>query len=313
MCVYSIIVPAYNEEQSLRLFYDAVIPAFEKTGEPFEVIFVNDGSIDNTWQIIKDLARADSRIKGCRFSRNFGQQSAILCGMEKSVGQAVIVMDADLQDPPEVALEMIEKWKEGYEIVHGKRKKRDGESLFKRATAKLFYRFTRKITGLDIPQNVGDFKLYDRKAVDALLSMPERDRLLRVQTAWIGFSQTFVEFDRPKRIAGETHYTLKKMVKLAKAGVFPNTNFTLTLPLKMGVLLGIASVSCFITFAILCCCGIFFGGLTAWLFPTLGILTSLVLASQGLSNVHTHMIYREVQNRPRYIVAEEENFKEETC
>ena len=231
MSKYSIVVPAYNEEKSLRLFYDAVTPMMESLKEEYELIFVNDGSMDATKEILKGLAAQDKRVKVCSFSRNFGQQAALLCGMEAASGDAVIAMDADLQDPPEVALEMIEKWKEGYEVVHGTRKKRKGETAFKKGTAKLFYGFTRKITGMDIQRDSGDFKLYDRKVVDVLLKMGEHDRLLRAQVAWVGFKQTCVEFSRPERIAGESHYTVKKMLKLAEAGIFPNTDYTLTLPI----------------------------------------------------------------------------------
>ena len=309
MCKYSIVVPAYNEEKTLQLFYDAVTPVMDRTGENYELIFINDGSTDETGAIADKLAQEDKRVKVCHFSRNFGQQAALLCGLEKSSGAAVICMDADLQDPPEIALAMIEKWKEGYEVVHGKRKKRKGESAFKKATANLFYKITRKITGLELPQNTGDFKLFDRKVVQAVLSMQEHDRLLRVQTAWVGFKQTFVEFDRPKRIAGETHYTVKKMVKMAQAGIFPNTDYMLTLPIKLGFLLGFASVACFITFIVLACCGVYFGGLTAWLFPTVGLFAALLLVSQGVANIHTNMIYKEVQNRPKYIVTREKNFE----
>lgn len=309
MCKYSIVVPAYNEEKTLQLFYDAVTPVMDRTGENYELIFINDGSTDETGAIADKLAQEDKRVKVCHFSRNFGQQAALLCGLEKSSGAAVICMDADLQDPPEIALAMIEKWKEGYEVVHGKRKKRKGESAFKKATANLFYKITRKITGLELPQNTGDFKLFDRKVVQAVVSMQEHDRLLRVQTAWVGFKQTFVEFDRPKRIAGETHYTVKKMVKMAQAGIFPNTDYMLTLPIKLGFLLGFASVACFITFIVLACCGVYFGGLTAWLFPTVGLFAALLLVSQGVANIHTNMIYKEVQNRPKYIVTREKNFE----
>ena len=310
MAKYSIIVPAYNEEKSLQLFYDAVTPLMESLQEEYEMIFVNDGSRDATKEILSGLANRDKRVKVCNFSRNFGQQAALLCGLQEASGEAVIAMDADLQDPPEVALEMIKKWKEGFDIVHGKRRKRRGEGVFKRATAFVYYRFMRKITGIDMPKDVGDFKLYDRKVVDAILSMGEHDRLLRAQAAWVGFKQTNVEFDRPERVAGETHYTLKKMVKLAQAGVFPNTDYTLSLPIKLGLLLGFASLACFITFIVLTCLGIFFGGMLAWLFPTVGALFAVVLVCQGLANMHTAMIYREVQNRPKYIVAEKLNFDE---
>ena len=309
MSKYSIVVPAYNEEESLRLFYETTVPAFETLNEEFEMIFVNDGSTDATQEILTALAEQDKRVKVCRFSRNFGQQAALLCGLEQSTGDAVIAMDADLQDSPKAALEMIEKWKAGYQIVHGKRKSRKGESAFKKRTADMFYKLASKITGLDIPQNVGDFKLYDRKVVNAILSMPEHDRLLRTQTAWLGFKQAFVEFDRPKRVAGTTHYTLKKMVKLAQSGILPNTEAGLTLPIKLGIFLGFASVACFITFIVLSCLGVDFGGLTAWLFPTIGLGSSITLISQGRANLHTAMIYREVQNRPKYIVAEKLNLE----
>lgn len=308
MAKYSIIVPAYNEEKSLQLFYDAVTPIMESLGEEYEIIIVNDGSRDATKEILDGLAEKDKRVKACHFSRNFGQQPALLCGMELATGDAVIAMDADLQDPPEVALEMIAKWKEGYDVVHGKRRRRTGETAFKKATAFLYYRFMRKITKMEMPKDVGDFKLYDRKVVDAIVSLGEHDRLLRAQVTWVGFKQTFVEFDRPERVAGETHYTLKKMIKLAESGIFPNTDYTLTLPIKLGVCLGFLSLACFITFIVLACTGVAFGGLVAWLFPSLGMMTAILLVCQGLANMHTAMIYKEVQNRPKYIIAEKKNF-----
>lgn len=309
MSKYSIVVPAYNEEKSLRLFYDAVTPVMQSLEEEYEILFINDGSSDGTKEILDGLAEEDARVKVCHFSRNFGQQAALLCGFEHASGDAVIAMDADLQDPPEVALQMIEKWKEGAEIVNGKRLSRKGETAFKRASAKLFYAFTRKITGLDLPQNVGDFKLYDRKVVNAVLSMGEHDRLLRAQTSWLGFKQCEVAFERPDRVAGETHYTLKKMLSLAKSGIFPNAEISLRFSLKAGLLLFACSLACFITFIVLTCCHVDFGGLTAWLFPTIGMGVSLILLGQGLSDVHTGMIYREVQNRPKYVLSEKRNFK----
>ncbi len=309
MVKYSIVVPAYNEEKSLQIFYDTVTPIFDSLQESYELIFVNDGSRDGTKEILRELAAKDARVKVCNFSRNFGQQAALLCGLEHACGEAMIAMDADLQDPPEVALQMIEKWKEGYDIVHGKRKKRKGETVFKKATASLFYKFTRKITGMELQRDSGDFKLYDRKVVDTILSMGEHDRLLRAQASWVGYNQTCVEFDRPERVAGETHYTLKKMIKLAESGIFPNTDYTLTFPIKLGILLGVLSMACFATFIVLACVGISFGGLTAWLFPSIGLGVAIVLFFQGLANMHTAMIYKEVQNRPKYIVAEKLNFE----
>ncbi len=309
MSKYSLVVPAYNEEKIIQLFYDTVAPMMDTLNEEYEMIFVNDGSKDATLDILRDLAAKDKRVKVCSFSRNFGQQAALLCGLQAATGDAIIAMDADLQDPPEVALQMIEKWKEGYEVVHGKRRKRKGETLFKKATAFFYYRFMRKITGMEMPKDVGDFKLYDRKVVDAILSMGEHDRLLRAQVTWVGFKQTIIEFDRPERVAGETKYTLKKMIKLAEAGIFPNTDYTLTLPIKLGLGLGFLSVACFITFIILSCCNVFFGGLTAWLFPTVSLVGSVILVCNGMANIHTSMIYKEVQNRPKYIVSETYNIE----
>ncbi len=310
MVKYSIIIPAYNEETTLQIFYDRVTPVLDTLQEEYELIFVNDGSRDKTEEILKSLCARDERVKGCSFSRNFGQQAALLCAMEHAKGEAIIAMDADLQDPPEVALEMIARWKEGYEIVHGKRRKRKGETVFKRATASLFYKLTRKITGMEMQRDSGDFKLYDRKVVDVLLSMGEHDRLLRSQTAWVGFKQTCVEFDRPERVAGKSHYTVKKMVRLAESGIFPNTDYTLTFPLKLGALLSFLSVLCFGAFAVLACCGVNFGGLTAWVFPSIGLAVGMILFFQGLSNMHVAMIYKEVQNRPKYIVSARYNIDE---
>ena len=304
----SLVVPCYNEEKSIRLFYDAVIPAFEGLEESFEIVFVNDGSKDQTQRILAELAEKDKRVKVCTFSRNFGQQAALLCGFEHASGDAVIAMDADLQDPPEVALRMVKKWKEGYEVVHGKRRKRKGETVFKKATAHIFYRFMRKITGLDMPKDVGDFKLYDRKVVDAIVSLGEHDRLLRAQVTWVGFKQTTIEFDRPERVAGETHYTLKKMIRLAESGIFPNTEYTLTLPIKLGIGCCAMSFICFVTFIVLACSRVAFGGLVAWLFPTVGAFAGLILLCQGLANIHTGMIYKETQGRPKYILTEKINF-----
>ncbi len=310
MSKYSIVVPAYNEEKSLQIFYDTVTPIFDSLQEEYEMIFVNDGSKDKTQEILRALAAKDTRVKVCSFSRNFGQQAALLCGLEAATGDAVIAMDADLQDPPEVALQMIAKWKEGYEIVHGKRKKRKGETMFKKATASLFYKFICKITDIQMQRDSGDFKLYDRKVIDCIVAMKEHDRLLRAQAAWVGFKQICVEFDRPERVAGESHYTVKKMIKLAESGIFPNTDYTLTVPIKLGALLGVLSGICFIVFLVLACAGVRFGGLVAWLFPTVAAACAILLVCQGLANMHVAMIYKEVQNRPKYILSEKINFDE---
>lgn len=307
--VYSVIVPAYNEEECLSLFFDRVIPLFESLNESFEIIVVNDGSKDKTEQIIKERCASDGRIKGISFSRNFGQQAAFLAGLKQAQGQAVIAMDADLQDPPEVALQMIEKWKEGFDIVHGRRKKRPGESLFKKTTAKTYYGFLHKISFAKVPENVGDFKLYSRKAVNAIIALPEHDRLLRAQAAWVGFKQTFIDFDRPAREVGETKYTLKKMFKLASDGIISNSDYPLTLSLKWGTLLSVLSIAAFITFIILTAAVTSFD-LVVWLFPTVGLLFGVNSVLKGLSDVYTARIYNEVKNRPVYVISEKFNCDE---
>ncbi|MBQ9730391.1 MAG: glycosyltransferase family 2 protein [Clostridia bacterium] len=306
---YSIVVAVYNEEKSLPIFYSTVKPMMDELQEEYELVFVNDGSTDESEGILNDFASKDARVKVCHFSRNFGQQAALLCGMQHASGEAVIAMDADLQDPPEVALKMIEKWKEGYDIVHGKRRKRRGETVFKRATASIFYRVTRKLTRLDMPADVGDFKLYDRKVVEAILSMKEHDRLLRAQAGWVGFKQTSIEFDRPERVAGTTHYTLKKMLRLAGDGIFPNTNYPLTLSLKLGVLAAMLTAVCAVVFIVLSCFGVNYGGLTAWLFPFIGGCLSVYLINSYFTNVYVYMTYRETQDRPKYVIKEKKNLE----
>lgn len=307
---YSIIIPVFNEQEAIPLFYDAVIPVMDSLNEPYEIIFVNDGSRDNTLQILQDLAKKDNRIKVLSFSRNFGQQAAIFCGFENSSGDAVIPIDVDLQDPVEVIPKMIEKWKEGYDIVHGKRTKRKGESFFKKATSAMYLKFIKGISGLNIPKNVGEFKLFDRKVVDVMVSMDEHDRYLRGLSAWVGFKQTEVEFVRNERSAGETKYSVKKLFKLAGRSVISLSTWPLSLSMKTGIFCGALSVIAFITFIVLACCKIVLP-LTAWFFPTIGLFFSILFVLNGFTNIYLRKTYEEVQNRPRYIVAEKLNFDKE--
>ena len=279
----------------------------DKTNEPYEIIFVNDGSKDNTYNILVELAKKDSRIKVIDFSRNFGQQAALLSGFNESKGEAVIDIDVDLQDRPEAILDMIEKWKEGYEVVHGRRTVREGETFFKKFTSTAYTKFIASITGLNIPAKVGDFKLFDRKVIDTICSLPEHNRFLRGITSWVGYKQTFVEFDRDKRSAGETKYTVKKLVKLAKDGIVANSDYPLSLPLKHGLLLTSLSIVCFLTFIILACFKIFLP-LTAWLFPSIALIASINMIHTGLTNLYVSRIYDEVKGRPNYIIREKINF-----
>jgi len=297
---YSIVTPAYNEQESLPLFFTKVIPIMETLGEPFEIIAVNDGSRDGTENILAEYAKKDKRIKAVNFSRNFGQQAALLCGLKHSGGQAVICMDADLQDSPDIIGKLIVKWKAGYDVVHAKRAKRKGESAFKKFTAFCYYRLLRKLSGMDIPKDTGDFKLYDRKVVDTIISLSEHNRLLRAQTTWVGFRQTSIEFERPERQVGQTKYTLKKMIKLATDGIIPNSSAILGLTAKLGVFLNISSLICYIVFIVFACIGKALP-LVAWIFPTAAILTSFILITNGLTNMYIGSIYEEVKNRPIYI------------
>lgn len=304
---YSIVVPCFNEEQTVRAFFDAIIPVMNGLKEKYEVIFVNDGSRDNTENILAELASENKNVKVVNFARNFGQQAAILAGFSLAEGEAVIDIDVDLQDPVEAIPLMIQKWKEGFDIVHGKRTVRKGETAFKKSTSSIFTKFYKNITGLELPKNCGDFKLFDRKVVDTIVSMPERDRFLRGQTAWVGFKQTSVEFERQKRVAGETKYNVKKLVKLATNGIVSNSSYPLSFSMKTGIFFGVNSLLCFITFIVLACVGIVLP-LVAWLFPTIALVTSIFLVLQGLQNIYIARIYSEVQKRPLYIIRDKINF-----
>lgn len=298
----SVVVPCYNEEATVKSFYDACVPVLDGSGYSFEIIFVDDGSSDGTFAEIESLAKSDERVKAISFSRNFGQQAAIICGFEHALGDAVLEADCDLQDPPELFLKLIEKWEEGYDVVHGRRSSRRGESIFKKVTASAYYAFLGKITEVPVPRDTGDFKLYGRRAINALLAMPEHDKYIRGLASWVGFKQTFVDYDRPERTVGETKYTLKKMLKLAKTGIVSNSDFPLRLSLSFGAFTAFCSLACFITFIVLACVGTNLP-LTAWLFPTVGMLFSIGWIFNGISDVYLSSLYKEVKGRPDYIVS----------
>lgn len=231
----SLIIPVYNEEENIVVFYDRVICVLDRIANiSFEILFVNDGSTDNSLNIIKDISCRDQRVKYIDFSRNFGHQIAVSAGLDFVKGDIVIIIDADLQDPPELIPRMIEKYNEGFQVVYAKRNQRDGESWLKLITAKAFYKILQKITSVNIPVDVGDFRLLDRKIVEVLKEMPERHKFLRGQIAWIGFNQTFISYDREKRHGGETGYTYKKMFRLAMDGITAFSDFPLRLATIMG-------------------------------------------------------------------------------
>ena len=302
----SIVVPCYNEELTVEKFYSEAVRVFSDLKHDYEIIFVNDGSKDSTYSIICDIAKKDSRVKGVSFSRNFGHQPAILCGFAHAKGDAVVELDCDLQDPLEVVLQMVEKWEQGYQIVHGRRIKRKGESIFKKATASMYYSLLAKITKVPVPRNTGDFKLYDRVAINHILQMPERDKYIRGLASWVGFNQTFVDFERKERFAGETKYTLKKMINLAKSGIISNSDAPLYLSLTAGIIACVLSLLCFITFIVLTACDVYLP-FTAWLFPTVTLLFSGNWIFNAISNIYLARVYDEVKSRPEYIVQEKIN------
>ncbi|WP_435790118.1 glycosyltransferase family 2 protein [Clostridium sp.] len=305
---YSIIVPIYNEELVINEAYKRLKKVMNLTEETYEIIFVNDGSRDRSFDMVKDICNKDKNIRLIRFSRNFGHQLAITAGMNKANGKAVIVIDADLQDPPEIMLKMIEKWKEGYEVVYGKRLSREGETFFKKITSKAFYRTLRVMTDVDIPVDTGDFRLIDRKVCEALKRVPERNRYVRGIISWLGFKQTGVEFEREERIAGETKYPLNKMVKFALDAII---SFSYK-PLKLASITGFSiSIFSFLYLMIVVFKKIFINdainGWTSIVALSL-FFNGLVLIILGIIGEYIGRIYDEVKGRPLYIIDEKVGF-----
>jgi dolichol-phosphate mannosyltransferase len=238
---YSIVVPAYNEENTLAEFYARLSKVLQSLDGDSEILFVNDGSIDKTESVLQQFHEKDPRVRILHLSRNFGHQIAITAGIDSAQGRACLIMDADLQDPPEVIPEMVRLWHDGFEVVYGLRKKRLGESRFKLATASLFYKALRHLAHIEIPQNVGDFRLLDRKVVDALKKLPERNRFVRGLVSWIGFRQTDLLYERGARFAGETKYPFLKMLSFALDGITSFSAIPLRLATWMGLLCSFAS------------------------------------------------------------------------
>ncbi|MCA0754935.1 glycosyltransferase family 2 protein [Paenibacillus sp. N4] len=301
---YSVIVPMYNEEEVIEYTYDRLKQVMDEAGEPYELIFVNDGSHDRTVELVSVICDFDPHVCLINFSRNFGHQIAISAGMDYARGDAIVVIDADLQDPPEVILDMIAKWKEGYEVVYGKRLKRKGETLFKKATAKLFYRTLRSLTNVDIPADTGDFRLIDRKVCDVLRGLKEKNRFVRGLVSWIGFRQTMVEYEREERFAGETKYPLKKMIAFAVDGI---TSFSYK-PLKIATYVGFTlSLSSFLYLVVVIFQKLVLGGTAqgwASIVAVNLLFNGIILMLLGLIGEYIGRIYDESKNRPLYIVRE---------
>ncbi len=307
----SIVVPVYNEQEVIDETFRRLSAVFKDFFMKVEYIFINDGSKDNTYFKLKEIASRNPEVRVINFARNFGHQIAITAGMDYAKGDAIVIIDADLQDPPEVILEMVDKWKEGYEVVYGKRLHRDGETFFKKVTAKTFYRFLDSMTDVKLPVDVGDFRLIDRKVCDAMKCLPERSRYVRGLVSWVGFKQTSVEYHREKRFAGETKYPLKKMLKLAGDGIF---SFSYK-PLKLATFIGMLVSICSFIYLVVVLIQRFVkndvvSGWASSIAVTL-FLNGVMLIVIGIMGEYVGRIYEEVKARPLYIIGELMGFEEQ--
>jgi len=299
---YSIMAPIYNEIENLPELYRRVKEVMNSSGEAWELILVDDGSTDGSTDKIRELAKKDKIVRPVIFARNFGHQVAITAGWDYARGDAIVIIDADLQDPPEVILELAKKWKEGYEVVYAVRSEREGESWFKKFTAAMFYRIIYSITDVKIPVDTGDFRLMDRKVVDVLKQMKERHRFPRGMSAWVGFRQIGVTYKRAARVAGVTKYPFRKMLKLALNAITGFSYFPLQVATYFGfVSAGISILAIPIVVALRLAGSHFFEGQTTTLISVL-FLGGVQLISLGILGEYIGRLYDEAKGRPLYIV-----------
>lgn len=303
-CRLSVVVPCYNEEQVIGACHAELTRVLSQTVREYQIVYVNDGSADNTYQLLREIQRSDSRVKVVDLSRNFGHQIAVSAGLEHADGAAVAIIDADLQDPPEALVEMVRLWEQGYEVVFGVRKTRAGESWFKLKSAEWFYRILNFFSDTEIPRDTGDFRLLDRKAVEALLRMNERDRLLRGLSSWIGFRRYGLEYERSPRHAGKSKYPLHKMVGLALDGILSFSVVPLRIVSFMGVLTaGISLVGICYALVLRLFTRIWVPGWTL-LFIGMLFIGGLQMLSLGIVGEYIGRIYTEAKQRPLYLVRE---------
>jgi dolichol-phosphate mannosyltransferase len=304
MTTISVIIPVFNEEKNISSVYNRCVSVLDSIGESFELIFVNDGSKDNTFQMVYQLSETDARVKYISLSRNFGHQIAVSAGLEACCGDYAVIIDADLQDPPELIGNLYSKAKEGFDVVYAKRKLRKGETFFKSITAKFFYRLLKKITSINIPLDTGDFRIISRKVINVLKQMPEQQKFLRGQIAWVGFNQTAVEYQREERTAGTSGYTVKKMIRLAMDGI---TSFS-NLPLR------IATIAGFLVSGITFCVALYalysrfiskdyVPGWTSIIISVL-FIGGVQLITIGIIGEYISRISSNVRNRPLYVISE---------
>lgn len=301
--ILSVVIPIYNEEETLSVLAERLLAVLEEMGESWEVVFVNDGSTDASGDIIRRLHQGDPRFKSVAFSRNFGHQVAISCGLDFACGQAVVAMDGDLQDPPEVLPDLLRRWREGYEVVYAVRQERK-ENLFKRTAYKGFYWLLKKISYLDIPLDSGDFSLMDRKVVDLLREMPERNRFVRGLRTWVGFRQTGYEYERSARYAGSSKYNFPRLMRLAFDGLVSYSFVPLRLVSNMGLLVS-ASALAFMVYILVARLS---GGQTieGWTSTVVIVLFlgGIQLLALGIIGEYMGRVFEEVKGRPRYVVGE---------
>jgi dolichol-phosphate mannosyltransferase len=297
------VAPAINEEDTLPHFYQRVVAVMEQVGEPFEVVLINDGSSDGTFRVMRALHERDPRVRVVDFSRNFGHQIAISAGLDYARGDAVIIMDSDLQDPPEVIPQLIARWKAGVEVVYAQRARRTGETRFKLLTAAAFYRLIARITSVQIPRDTGDFRLLDRRVVDTLVTMREHHRFMRGLSVWVGFRQEAVPYDRHERFAGATKYPLRKMIRFALDAITAFSYAPLQLATSFGFLLAALSLVGIVVAIIVRVFGGAIQGQGTTLIVVL-FLGGIQLIFLGIIGEYLGRIYDEVRARPLYIVRE---------
>lgn len=306
----SVVVPCMNEAEMVQQTQKHLVQVLEQAGVNFEIVYVDDGSTDTTPELLRTVQRGDSRVRVIRLSRNFGHQVAITAGLEHAAGDAVVVIDGDLQDPPEVILEFIAKWSDGYDVVYGVRTERDGESGFKKWSAKAFYRFFSQMSDTRMPLDTGDFRLMDRRVVNAFLSMPERDRFVRGMVSWLGFSQVAVPYHRASRAAGKTKFSLFKMLRFALDGIF---SFSI-LPLRLATWTGFAASGVAVAGIIAILLERFFnvpGLVRGWSSAVIGelFIGGVQLVCLGIIGEYVGRIYGESKHRPLYVVRERMGFE----
>lgn len=301
---FSVVLPVFNEAETLPVLRARLLEVLPRTGRSWEVVFVDDGSRDGSFEIMAGYALEDPRFRVVRFARNFGHQMALTAGVDRARGRVVAVMDADLQDPPELLVDMLAKVDEGFEVVYAVRAAREGESAFKKGTAHLFYRLLRRWTHVEIPVDVGDFRVMGPKAVAAFRSLRERHRFIRGMTSWIGFRQTGVSYVRPQRLHGETKYPLRKMLRFALDGL---TSFS-HVPLQLATWLGFAvSVFAFLYILVVLVLKVLAINVPGWttLMVFILLLGGMQLLIVGILGEYVGRIYDEVKHRPLYLVSEE--------